>query len=361
MSVKMRLLRFVLIFLVFARPNTCFDPSSVFAVVQQRVGSAIDNSRFKEHIVKTIWSVGLVIFSSVTASLSTWYYTHGDKPLDVFPKVNVLPDPPHDFIVLREKTLDYLQGMVRKFEDKDGKVNTIYMVGSQGTGKTELARQYGNFEFDRNLTRTVVHLNMISETVFKESLIKVINKIELQTGACSGGLIDCRKKLRQGTVTDLMTTLQILLINRPDWLLIVDGIKKRNVTEYGIYKMLPQPGSRGWGTGRMIVTTRLKLAPYDSEHVQIFRRQGLDIGDAEKLLYLVTGGSSRTSSSLCIEHIAYKLHKSPQDIVNVGLFIRNCEILDKINPSLDSSRKMPCHPYAVSDIIFGTGCNFPVS
>ena len=249
--------------------------------------------------------------------------------VDVFRRVSVLPDPPHDFLIQREESVNRLQGMWRKFPYKVGKVKIIYIIGNQGIGKTELARQYGNFEFDRNLTRTVVHLNMISETVFKESLIKIITEIDLQKDTTSNEFINYRKNLRQETVTDLMKTLQNLLVKRPDWLLIVDDIMERNVTEYEMYKMLPQPGSSEWGTGRMIVTTRLKLAPYDNDHVQTFHTQGLDIEEAKKLLYLVTRRSPREKSRWRMEHIAYRFRGSPKDIVNAGFCIRKCKILDE--------------------------------
>ena len=273
--------------------------------------------------------------------------------VDVFPKVNVLLDPPHDFIIPREKSLNCLQDFVRKFKDKDGKVNTIYIIGSQGTGKTELARQYGNFEFDRHLTRTVVHLNMISETVFKESLIKVITEIDLQKDTTSNEFINYRKNLRLKTVTDLMKTLQSLLVKRPEWLLIVDDIMERNVTECEMYKMLPQPGSSEWGTGRMIVTTRLKLAPYDNDHVQTFHAQGLDIEEAKKLLYLVTRRSPREKSRWRMEHIAYRFRGSPKDIVNAGFCIRKCKILDEMNTLMPhySNWYWSCCPCKDGDIL----------
>ena len=343
----MRLLPFVLIFLVFARPYACFD-MGVFSRTLEKIRKGIDSSLFKTHILKGIWDVGLIAVSSFTTYVGTLkYFALDNKPVGVIPKANLLPDPPHDFIIPRNKSLLHLQDMFRRFGDEDGKVNIIYVVGNQGMGKTELARQYGDFEFERNRTHTVVHLNMTSETVFRESLIKVITETDLQTDNCSSGLIDYDKKLRQQTITDLMKPLCRLLKKRSDWLLIVDDIKKRDITEYEMYKTLPQPGTRRWGTGRMIVTTRLKLAPYASDHVKIFHTQGLGVDEARKLLYLVTGEFPRERSSSCMEHIAYKLHKSPRDIINVGFAMRKREILDKIDPL----PKMPCYPYKDSDII----------
>ena len=350
--------RFVLIFLVFAPLHTCFDPFRVFSRIQEGFESVIQNSHFQDLMAKTI----VELLSSAFSYFRNCFFKREAKPLDVFPRVSVLPDPFHDYNIQREKSVNRLQDMLRKFKNKDGKVNIIYIIGSQGTGKTELARQYGNFEFDGNLTRTVVHLNMTSETVFKESLIKVITEIDLrQTDTSSSALIDYRKNLRHATVTDLMESLRFTLKKRPNWLLIVDDIKERNVTESEMYKMLPQPGSRTWGTGRMIVTTRLKLVRYDSEHVQSYStQQGLDVEEAKKLLYLVTGGSPGTSSSSCVEHIARELHKSPGKIINVGFSMRNRKILDEINPSCDDSGEVPCYPYTVSNIIFGVTCQVPV-
>ena len=314
-SVKMRILKLLLASLVF-------------------IGNVIDNSRFKDRIEQAIWDY-VIVFPIY--SLVYWYSKVDNAPIDV-PIFNVPLDPPHKFIP-RKNSLDKLQRMFGSFKDRNGKINIIYVVGNQGTGKTELARQYGNFEFDRDPTRTVIHLNITSETVFKESLVE----IHQQTTTNSNDFMRYGNELRQEPITHLVKSLRYLLKKRHNWLLIVDDIKQKSVTE--ICKTLPQPGSRWWGTGRMIVTTR--LAPYDSEHVKIFRTQGLDVEEAKKLLYLVTGGSPETSTSSCIEHIACKLHKSPGDIINVGISMREQRILDKINSSL----KMPCYPYKDSDII----------
>ena len=282
--------------------------------------------------------------------LLCWYFITHNATFDVFSKAILLPDPPHDFIIPREKSLYHLQDMFRRLKNQDGKVNTVYIVGNQGTGKTELARQFGNFEFDRNLTRTVVHLNMTSETVLKKSLINVITEIDLQKTTNSCEFINYRKKLRKETPTDLMKTLQNLLMKRPDWLLIIDDVKQRNITEYEMYKTLPWPGSRGWGTGKMIVTTRLNLGPYDSNYVKIFHTQGLDVQEARKLLYLVTGESPGEESRSRMEHIAYRFRESPEDIVKLGFCIRKCKILHQL--PLYSNWYQSCCPCLDGDILY---------
>ena len=308
----------------------------------QQVGNLIDNRRLAARVEQAIWDYAIAL-----PGVLYWYFTTDNAPVDVIPKVNVLSDSPHDFIIPSKKGLSRLQSMFRKFNDQNGKVNTIYVVSNQSTGKTELARQYGNFELDRNRTSTVIHLNMTSETAFKESLIKVITEIDLKTPTSSDKYIEYGKKLHRATITILMESLRHTLKHyRHNWLLIVDDIRQGNITEYEMYKTLPGPGAQRWGTGRMVVTTRLKLV-HDSYHAQNLYTHYLDVEEAKKLLYLVTGRSPGTISSTCIEHIACKLHKSPGDIINVGFSMKEQRILDRINPY----PKMPCYPYKDSDII----------
>ena len=353
MSVNMRLydLNRTLILLMFTSTIKVV-PTFTYSVeaLHEFMDDSHDRSRFKTSIEQAIWNFALVL-----PGMLLWHYTTDNALVNVVPKVNALPDPPHDFIIPRKRSLDQLQMLFRKCKNENGKVNTIYVVGDPRTGKTELARQYGNFEFDRNRTSTVVHLNMTSETALRESLIKVIIEIDLKTTASSDEFVNYYKKLRKKTITDSLETLQNLLKKRPDWLIIVDDIKERNIIQR--YKMLSRPRSGLWGTGRMIVTTRFWLTRYDSDHAQTFRTKGLDVEEAEKLLCLVAGGSPGKESGSHIKHIAYNHRKAPRDIVNVGFSMRKRRILDeKLRMTHNCSCKnYSCCPCIDGDIFFCPG------
>ena len=301
----------------------------------QAIVHVIRRPHFKAGMEQIIWDFALVL-----PGMLWWHFRADNARVDVAPKVNVLPDPPHDFIITRKRSLAQLQRTFHSFKDPNDKVNMICIVGNRGTGKTELARQYGNFEFDTGRTRTVVHLSITSVTAFRESLMKAITEIDLKTTTGYHELRDYSKKLCQETIKGLVKTLQYLLENTPDWLLIIDDIIQRNITE--IYKMLPRPGSKLWGTGRMIVTTRLSMARYSSDYVKIFHTEGLDVQEAEKLLYLTAGGSSGKKSDSRMKRIAYSLRKSPGDIVNVGFSMRKRKMLSEIVLMPHNSTCMNC-------------------
>jgi hypothetical protein len=259
----MRLQPLLLALLIFAPTNTCFHIPSFISNGIQQVGNFIYTLRFRDRIEQAIWN-----FFTVTLPDMVWPNTNTQD--DVLPpKVKVLPHPPNDFIVPREKELVWLKTLFDSFPDQNGGINVLYLFGLPATGKTEMARQYGNFEFHRNYTRTVVHLNMTSEEAFKKSLILDIIEIILETSSCNES--SCGESLHKETITNLMEKLRRLLKKRQGWLLIIDDIKQQNITDYEMYKQLPQRGWDWWGTGRMLVTTQVLLADDDSTHVKTVR------------------------------------------------------------------------------------------
>ena len=93
-----------------------------------------------------------------------------------------------------------------------------------------------------------------SEKLFQDDLIKAVRALKAALG------IDTKRKDYDGeNMRDLVDDLQTLLKRRPGWLLIVDNIRDREVTQKSFYKELPKPGRRDWGKGQMLFTTQVSL------------------------------------------------------------------------------------------------------
>ena len=126
-------------------------------------------------------------------------------------------------------------------------VKTVYLTGQPGSGKTELARQYGEqFNNESSLNNTskavVITLNGNSE----ESLLKSVS--------------EARRKLRLPLcIEQTGPNLNIIIKEIKDhflgyggaWLLIIDDMFKNDFNN-----LFPRPGSKEWGGGRVLVTTQ---------------------------------------------------------------------------------------------------------
>ena len=124
-------------------------------------------------------------------------------------------------------------------------VRTVYLTGQPGSGKTELARQYG--EQFKNTTSSndtsrplVITVNAKSE----ESLLKSVN--------------EATRKLQLSQLTN--NNLSVLMENLRDyfhglsgaWVLIIDDMfEKRDFNNF-----FPRPGAKEWGGGQVLVTTQ---------------------------------------------------------------------------------------------------------
>ena len=161
--------------------------------------------------------------------------------------INVYPNKPFHVFRARRKELNQIESLFSALPEDEDVVKTVYLTGQPGSGKTELARQYGEqFNNERSLSNAskavVITLNGSSE----ESLFKSVN--------------EARRKLRlpmcmKQTTPNLNSLMKEIKDHFRDyggtWLLIVDDMFKNNFNS-----LFPRPGSKEWGGGRVLVTTQ---------------------------------------------------------------------------------------------------------
>ena len=220
---------------------------------------------------------------------------------------------PHGkYIAKRKDDIEKLKKLFDSFEYSNGIVNVVYLVGVPGSGKTELARQFGHSVFcERKGTPTVMTLNIETPEEFKLSLAESISKIDESR---QNGQNTTVKDLKKDEVENLFDKFKMLLQKRPGWLLIIDNVKDPNITQRDMYQRLPNPGESEWGTGKMLVTTQIPIEYSNSTYIRIEYNRGLTLYDATNLLLELVNESTRCDKAVA-EKIVVQLELLPLSIL----------------------------------------------
>jgi tetratricopeptide (TPR) repeat protein len=138
--------------------------------------------------------------------------------------------------------------MFAAMTDDEDVVRTVYLTGQPGSGKTELARQYG--EQFKNATSSndpskplVITLNANSEDSLMKSVKEATRKLQIPV---------CMEQTNKN-LEELMKNLRDYFRDYSHaWLLIIDDMFEKNDFNY----LFPRPGVKEWGGGQVLVTTQ---------------------------------------------------------------------------------------------------------
>ena len=245
-----------------------------------------------------------------------------------------LREPLGTYIAKRENDIENLKELFDSFEHSKEVVNVVYLVGVPGSGKTELARQFGESMYCKpNGAPVVVTLNTENPYEFKTTLASSIWHMEEGSNEHSKDF----KKLTETKIGFLFHRLKELLKKRPGWLLIIDNIRDPNITQKDIYQHLPIPGtSEQWGTGKMLITTQIPLnRDIHGRYFRTINNTGLILSDATKFLRELVNESSRCDEAV-ITTIVKKLELLPLSIMAAG---------DRIRSEMKISQTYRCRDY----------------
>ena len=196
-----------------------------------------------------------------------------------FLPVKLVLAPPQHNCTTRTEELTQLKELFDSFDTStdDKAVYAVYLLGLPGSGKSELARQYGNLVFKSGEVSTVITLSTESEEKFQHDLIDALLELKAAKGTEA-----TREELSKKEIQSLIYELRLLMRERPGWLLIVDNI--REATQRSFYEELPKPGTDRWGQGYMLLTTQV-LIRKKGQFVEIkSTNEGMTPNDAKQFL-----------------------------------------------------------------------------
>ena len=297
----------------------------------------------REHCTRaTVVAVGTVVASSIITGIATnWekFHTYFEKQINNFswiasgwfagkakqkpvtqgnfPPVKLVLAPPQHKSITRSEELTELKELFDSFDTStdDKAVYAVHLVGLPGSGKSELARQYGNLVFKRGEVSTVITLNTESEKQFRDDLIEALLELKAAKG---NNYIKRTEEYSEEAMEELMFELQLLLRDRPGWLLIVDN---HSTTQRSFYKELPVPGTHRWGQGYVLLTTQVLVREAEDKFVKIKSINKMTPNDAKQFLCELVRRGKGDCPDGDAEAIVKRLEYLPLAILAAGTFI----------------------------------------
>ena len=290
----------------------------------------------------TVLAVGSAVASSIITGIATYwekFHSYFEKQINDFSwnalgwsartlqqkvtegkflSVKLVLAPPQHNCITRTEELTQIKELFNSFDRStdDKVVYAVYLVGLPGSGKSELARQYGNLVFKSGEVSTVITLSTESEEQFQHDLIEVLLELKAAKGTEA-----TREELSKKEIQSLVSELQVLMRERPGWLLIVDNIRDKHTTQSSFYKELPQPGTERWGQGYVLLTTQVLILE-DGKFVKIKKaNEGMTPNDAKQFLCELVKRGKGDCPDGDAEAIVKRLEYLPLAILAAGTFI----------------------------------------
>ena len=172
---------------------------------------------------------------------------------------------------------------------------TVYITGEPATGKSQLAGQFGREVFERNKP---LNKNLFVGTLSADNLTNFLDTyLQIAVGlSCVNHKIELA--IRSGKLGELQSLKMLSdhvkkeLRERPEWLLIIDGLTADETLVKELSYFWPQPKEESWGKGCVLVTTQ-GHAPTGSGMAVMDLKRGMAERDAVELLISESGCSDK--------------------------------------------------------------------
>ena len=229
------------------------------------------------------------------------------------------PKPLHEVVYRDEKVRQIQQDLQELHSDHDGKLTYFYISGNPGSGKSQLARQVceSNFNSVSSLIepKFLMTLNGTDLKSLLHSYENFCRRLNCNESAIEN--ITNSSKPNEVKIKDLRSLVSSRIKNWKRWWIVVDNVE--NLTD--ISPLLPQTGDDIWDNGQVIITTQNRTSiPLDysfTKHVSL--SVGMNQQECRQLLSLL---SNTDISDPLLDEVADKLDRQPLTMAAAALYMR---------------------------------------
>ena len=239
------------------------------------------------------------------------------------------PKPVHEVVYRAEKIHQIQQALQELHSDHNGKLTYFYISGNPGSGKSQLARQFceNNFNGVSSLMepKFVMTLNGADINSLLYSYENFCRRLNCNESTIEN--ITNSSKPSEVKIKDLRLLLSNRIKNWKRWWVIVDNVE--NLED--ISPLLPQIGDDIWDNGQVIVTThnRTSIPPDLSFTKHVSLSVGMNKEESRQLLSLL---SNSDISDPSLDEVADKLDHQPLAMVAAAVYMRQVREPD-VSPS----------------------------
>ena len=213
------------------------------------------------------------------------------------PVLGYIPRMPGHFFQPRTEEVRKVREMFDALEETNpgNLAKTVYITGEPATGKSQLAGQFGREFYERNKPQNkgvfVGTLSADNRSNFLDTYLQI---------AVGLGCVDQKIEfaIRSGRLDELQSLKMLSdhvkkeLRERPEWLLIIDGLSSDERLAKELSFFWPQPKEETWGKGCVLLTTQ-GHAPTGSCMAVMDLKSGMSEKDAVELLNRESGCSDK--------------------------------------------------------------------
>ena len=250
----------------------------------------------------------------------------------------ILPCEPAHEVIRRSKDITRLKKKMKDLDDGSHQaVSTIYISGTPGSGKSQLARQLGQEFFYTRSRDTddlvfVATLNAESVETLADSYMTLGKYLGISEHSLTGLEIDKRENPKE-TIQHLKVLIPMKIRKFSNWLLIADNVVKLKA----IRSFLPQTASTEWGQGQVLITTQdSSTIPCNAPHT--YHKSvstGMEAEDAVELLKQVSKISDEAEQ---VENVAKVLECQPLALAAAAFYVQT--VVENGSPNYSWARYM---------------------
>ena len=267
---------------------------------------------------------------------------------------NLPPEPSHDTVSRAGEVsliLQKLENLKQENEDKND-VTVFFLSGNPGCGKSQVARQVGE-RFHENIKENeaafVATLNAENVDTVLESYMKLASLVGCSDYSVSKIAIQNLGKNEKLALLKSLITAKTRRYSH--WFIIIDNV----VDVKSVCQYWPQPGTKEWGRGQVLVTTQ-DTHSIPSSHSRCYHvsiSDGMEPREAVAMILQISGVSSDDNKE---QEVALKLEYQPLALACAAVYVKQTAVswehyLAKLE---EGKRKATEIPYETTNLTYTT-------